>query len=54
VLLTVEYVIGAAPSAVANDDGVNGDCTVVMAVVGSHVTVCALFAWPMTVAEPDA
>ena len=49
---TTAYETGAPPSADADVDGVNGDCTVVTAVVGDHVTVCVLFACPDTVAEP--
>ena len=39
----MEYVIGAPPKADAADDGVNGDCSVVTAVVGDHVTLCVAF-----------
>ena len=38
VLLTFEYEIEAPPRALAGVDGVNGDCTVVTAPVGDHVT----------------
>ena len=47
-----EYEIGAPPNAVAVADGVNGDCTVVIAVVGDQVTVCVLLACPLTEADP--
>ena len=43
VLLTLEYVIGAPPRADAEAEGVKGDCTVVTAVVGDHVTICVAF-----------
>lgn len=49
---TTAYEIGAPPRADAGVEGVNGDCTVVTAVVGDHVTVCVLFACPDTGAEP--
>jgi hypothetical protein len=39
VLLTLEYVMAPSPSVEARLDGINGDCVVVIAVVGAHVTV---------------
>jgi hypothetical protein len=48
---TTAYEIGALPKAAADVEGVNGDCTVVTAVDGDHVTDCVLFACPDTVAE---
>jgi len=48
---TTAYEIGAPPKAVADVDGVNGDCATVTAVVGDHVTDCVLFACPETVAD---